>query len=151
MGAIVMVASGATGAVYYGSGTGESERSTAHKVTFTVVERATSDTVVDNGVAGDSVGDLIAFGNPIYNATNTVRVGRDQGSCVRTNPGKSYECEWTLILPEGHIVAQGPFQDSHDSTMAITGGTGRYRHASGQMVLHARNATSYQFRCTVYQ
>ena len=149
LGAVAIVTSGATFVLAeHASGPGRGHQRT---VAFTVVERAESDTVIDNGTSGDSIGDVIAFGNPIYNASNTVRIGRNQGSCVRTNPGSSYECQWTLVLSKGTVVVQGPFNDSSDSTMAITGGTGRYDGASGQMVLHARDATSYDFRYTLHQ
>jgi len=150
VGAIVIVATGVSVATVHGAN-GIHHQAGSRKVAFTVVERATSDTVLDNGASGDSIGDVIAFGNDVYNAGDNVRVGRNQGSCVRTNPGESYECEWTLILKDGQIVVQGPFNDTRDSTMAITGGTGRYRHATGQMVLHARNATEYEFAYTVYR
>jgi hypothetical protein len=42
---------------------------------------------------------------------------------------------------------QGPFHDAGDSTLAITGGTGSWSQASGQMRLHARNkqGTEYDF------
>ena len=33
---------------------------------LTVVEHAVSDTVVDTGATGDSLGDILAFGNPIF-------------------------------------------------------------------------------------
>lgn len=83
-----------------------------------------------------------------YNAADTKRVGSDQGSCVRTAVAKSWECEWTLLLPTGHLVVQGPYFDSADSVLAITGGTGIWAQARGQMVLHARNAqgTAFDFR-----
>jgi Allene oxide cyclase len=115
---------------------------------FNFVERAVTDTVVDLAPKGDSRGDLLAFANPVYNATNNKKVGHDEGSCVRTAPGKSWECEWTLRLPKGHLVVQGPFFDTRDSVLAITGGTGIWAQARGQMVLHARNAagTAFDFR-----
>src|SRR4051812_29883394 len=118
-----------------------------HRGTFTVVERAITDTTADTGPAGDSVGDVLAFANPIFNASNTQKVGTDNGSCVRTAVGKSYECSWTTSLRGGSIVVSGPFLDAGDSTLAITGGTGVYRRASGQMRLHARDAagSSYDF------
>jgi allene oxide cyclase len=114
---------------------------------FTVVEHAITDTTIDNGTPGDSIGDLLAFGNPVYNAANTVQVGSDQGCCVRTTPGVSYECSWTLNMKAGPLVVQGPFNDKSDSILAITGGTGAYASARGQMRLHARNAagSSYDF------
>ena len=128
------------------------QTSAAQRVTrFTVVERATTDTVVDTGPKGDSRGDLLAFANGVYHARNTRRVGHDNGSCVRTVPGRAYECEWTLSLRGGSLVVQGPFYDTADSTLAITGGTGRFRTARGQMRLHARNAqgTAYTFRYSI--
>lgn len=119
--------------------------STGH---FNFVEHANTDTVVDLAPNGDSRGDLLSFANPVFNAANTKQVGRDEGSCVRTAPGKSWECSWTLRLPKGHLVVQGPFFDTRDSVLAITGGTGIWAQARGQMVLHARNAagTAYDFR-----
>jgi allene oxide cyclase len=116
--------------------------------TFTVVERALTDTTADTGPTGDSLGDVLAFANPVYNAKNTHQVGTDNGSCVRTAVGVGYECSWTTSLPGGSIVVSGPFLDAGDSTLAVTGGTGKYRGATGQMRLHARNAagTAYDFR-----
>jgi len=133
-----------------GSGTA---RSASYQPTgrYDFVEHAITDTVVDLGPHGDSRGDLLAFSNPVFDATNSTRVGTDEGSCVRTAPGRSWECEWTLRLPKGHLVVQGPFFDTRDSMLAITGGTGVWAQARGQMVLHARNAagTSFDFRYRV--
>jgi len=113
---------------------------------FTVVERAETDTVIDLGAPGDSLGDQLAFGNPIFNKANTMKVGRDEGFCVRTNPGLAWECTWTTILDHGAITVQGPFYDDlRNSQLAITGGTGIYRNARGQMTLHARNAGGTEF------
>lgn len=111
----------------------------------TVVERATTDTVIDNAPVGDSIGDTLAFGNQLFDKTNTKQVGTSQGSCVRTAVGVSWECSWTNALKGGQIVVQGPFLDAGDSVLAITGGTGKYRDARGTMQLHAIDATSYRF------
>ena len=113
--------------------------------TIRVVERATTDTTVDNAPAGDSVGDLLAFGNELFDHRNATKVGTDQGSCVRTVPGEAFECTWTNSLAKGQITVQGPFLDAGDSTLAITGGTGAYRNARGTMDLHARSATEFDF------
>jgi allene oxide cyclase len=112
-----------------------------------VVEHADTDTVVDLGTKGDSVGDLLTFANPIYDAANKTKLGSDQGYCVRVVVGKSWECFWTLILAAGEITVEGPFYDSGDSVMVVTGGTGKYAGAKGDMKLHARDAksTSYDF------
>ncbi|HEY4021874.1 MAG TPA: dirigent protein [Pseudonocardiaceae bacterium] len=127
------------------------QNSAQHGNNFTVVEHAITDTTVDIGPKGDSLGDILAFGNPIYDAGNHTQVGNDQGSCVRTKVGVAWECSWTTILPGGSLTVEGPFYDSADSVLAITGGTGTWARARGQMTLHARDAagSSYDFRFSV--
>jgi allene oxide cyclase len=112
-----------------------------------LIEHADTDTVVDLGAKGDSAGDLLTFANPVYDAANKTRLGTDQGYCVRVVAGKSWECFWTLILAGGEITVEGPFFDSGDSVMVVTGGTGKYAGAKGDMKLHPRDAkgTSYDF------
>lgn len=118
-----------------------------HGANFTVVEHAVTDVTADTGPSGDSVGDVLAFANPVYNAANKTKVGSDNGSCVRTVAGAAYECTWTTTLSGGSLVVSGPFYDAKDSTLAITGGTGKYEGAHGQMRLHARDAkgSAYDF------
>jgi allene oxide cyclase len=114
--------------------------------TLSVVERATTDTPLDLGAPGDSIGDTLTFGNDIYDASNSRVVGRDQGTCFRTNPGQSWECTYTTILASGAITVQGPFYDDlRDSELSITGGTGRYANARGSLTLHARDAAGSAF------
>lgn len=109
---------------------------------FTVVERATTDVViyVNKKAQNDVIGNTLGFGNKLYNAKNTKVVGRDQGFCYRTNPGKTWECTWTNIFDDGKITVQGVFRDDlKDTRLAITGGTGAYKDAQGFMILHARD------------
>lgn len=112
-----------------------------------VVEHADTDTVTDTGAAGDSAGDILTFANDVYDASNANKIGTDNGYCFRTVVGVAWECAWTLTLSDGQIMAQGPFYDAADSFLAITGGTGAYKRAMGQMKLHARNlaGTEYDF------
>lgn len=128
--------------------TAQTNREATH---ITVVERAVTDTVVDLGPQGDSRGDQLAFANPVFNRTNSERVGRDQGSCIRTVVGKAWQCSFTTWLAKGSLVVEGPFYDTRDSVLAITGGTGIYSRARGVMHLHARNAegTLFAFRFSV--
>jgi hypothetical protein len=114
--------------------------------TITVIEHATTDSVTDTGASGDSPGDLLTFANPIFDASDTKKVGTDQGYCVRTVKGVAWECNFTTFLPGGQIVVEGPFYDAKDSTFAITGGTGRYRNARGTMKLQSREGrTKFAF------
>jgi len=105
-----------------------------------LVEHADTDATLDLGLKGDSVGDLLTFANPVYDATNKTQLGSDQGYCVRVIAGKSWECFWTLRLKDGQITIEGPFYDAGDSVMAVTGGTGKYVGAKGSMKLHSRDA-----------
>ena len=109
--------------------------------TVHVVEHATTDTVIDTGAHGDTSGDLLTFHNVVYNAANTARAGRDQGDCIRISPAaRSWECRWITFVKGGGIVVEGPFNDDHDTTLAVTGGTGIYRNARGIMKIVARPA-----------
>ena len=114
---------------------------------ISVVEHADTDAVTDTGAKGDSAGDVLTFANPVFDKANKTKVGTDQGYCIRTVPGKTWECVWTLSLKDGQITVEGPFLDAGDSVLAITGGTGKYAAARGQMKLHARNekGTEYDF------
>jgi hypothetical protein len=118
----------------------------ARRQTLRLVEHADTDATTDTGAAGDSAGDILTFANPVFNHANTRQVASDQGYCIRVVAGRSYECTWTNFLKGGQVVVQGPFYDAKDSTLAITGGTGRYREARGSMKLHARpDGKSYDF------
>jgi hypothetical protein len=110
-----------------------------------VVEHADTDAVTDTGAKGDSAGDILTFANPVLDKANAKKVGTNQGYCVRTVAGKSWECWWTLFLAGGQITVQGPFYDKGDSVLAITSGTGKYSAARGQMKLHARNEKGSEY------
>jgi len=115
--------------------------------TLTLVERATSDAVTDLGAQGDSAGDILTFANEIFDKDNANKVGSDNGFCARTVAAKAWECIWTTTLADGQITVEGPFYDTADSELSITGGTGEYAEASGSLALHARNdkGTEYDF------
>ena len=114
-------------------------------VTFKLVERATTDAVTDTGKKGDSAGDILTFANALYNSANTKKVGTDNGYCVRTVVGKSWECWWTAFVAGGQITVEGPFLDAGPSKLSITGGTGTYSRARGWMDLRARNEKGTEF------
>lgn len=117
----------------------ESSRSTVH-----VIERAVTDTVV-----GDMklTGALLTFHNQIFDKTDTHLVGSDRGDCIRIDPAAgTWECRWTTFLSGGQITVEGPFDDNADTVLSITGGTGVYSQARGQMKLVAINGgAEYHF------
>lgn len=113
-----------------------------------LVEHPANETTIHTTKAGtDAVGDVLSFANPVFDAANKVQVASDQGFCVRTIVGKSWECMWSLTLKDGMITVEGPFHDTGDSIFAVTGGTGKYEGAKGHMKLHVRDGhpDSYDF------
>ena len=112
-----------------------------------VIEHATTDVVTNQGDgAGDVVGDILTFTNDVFDRTNSSKVGSDQGYCVRMSVGVSWECVWTTILSRGQLTVEGPFYDTRDSVLAITGGTGKYANVRGSMELKSRaGGTEFDF------
>jgi allene oxide cyclase len=52
----------------------------------------------------------------------------------------------TTFLPGGQVTVEGPYYDTKNSVLAITGGTGAYSTARGRMELNSRNGgTEYDF------
>ncbi len=102
-----------------------------------MIEHATTDAVTDTGASGDSAGDILTFANEVFDADDKAKIGTDQGICFRTVVGKAWECFWTLTLDDGQITVEGPFNDTGNSVLAVTGGTGSYAGAQGEMALSA--------------
>jgi hypothetical protein len=119
--------------------------------TLHVVEHAETNTVQHIGPADekDSVGDVLGYANPVFDEANEERIGSDNGYCIRTVTGASgaWECAWTTTLEDGQLMVAGPFLDGRDSVNTITGGTGVYAGATGEMELSYRDpkGTEYDF------
>ncbi|MBN1208189.1 MAG: dirigent protein [Myxococcaceae bacterium] len=126
-------------------GCGADEEEPINIRTLRVVEHADTDVVTDNAPTGDSVGDVLTFANVLFDEQNATQIGTDQGYCVRVVAGQSWECMWTAFLDEGQITVEGPFFDAKGSALAITGGTGAFRGARGQMQLEFRNPQGTEF------
>jgi allene oxide cyclase len=105
-----------------------------------VIEHAITDTE-NPGVGGkDAKGNILTFNNPVFNVANTKQVGHDEGFCVRVAPAQGiWECLWTTFLKAGQITVQGPYYDTRNSVLSITGGTGAYRDSRGEMTLLSRD------------
>ena len=109
----------------------------AAKESLTLIEHVTNETVVDLGDEGDTVGDMLVFNNELYDDQDATLVGNSNGSCIRTAVGELWECTFTNTMEQGALVVVGPFHDSGRGSFAITGGTGEYSSATGQMTLTA--------------
>jgi hypothetical protein len=141
---LVTVAVGASAA------TRRSEGAASPRPPLILIEHALSDTITHTGGGSDAVGDVLNFHNDVYDAGDRTKVGTDNGMCIRTVFAahlSEWECNWTTSLAQGSFTVEGPYFDvpTDDTVVAITGGTGAYRGAHGQMRLHLRNPTEFEF------
>jgi len=126
-----------------------------HPAVIHVVEHAITDTVQQFHPPANSLGDVLGFHNPVFDATDTNQVATDNGSCIRTvaTGQTEWECTWTTLLQGGNLTVEGPYyDDGTDTTLTITGGTGKYTGADGSMLLHARGnpvGSEYDFIFTL--
>jgi allene oxide cyclase len=128
------------GAIVAGTSSARPTHARAAGTTVHVIEHAITDTEIPSGGGKDVKGNVLTFNNPVYNVANTKRVGHDEGFCTRIAPKQGiWECLWTTFLKAGQITVQGPYYDTRNSVLSITGGTGAYRGSRGQMRLLSRN------------
>ncbi len=81
----------------------------------------------------DAAGDILVFDQPLLNPQHKP-IGNNSGSCIRTRPGVSFQCQWTLTLKGGSIQVAGKEFDKNISSIAIVGGTGLYSGIQGEMI-----------------
>ncbi len=105
---------------------------------------------LDLGDPDLSIGDQIPFSNDLFR--DGAKVGEDGGWCVVTRltegsaprgygpVSSTYECVGTNSFPDGQVTVQGlvtygPYEEVKTDPyfFAITGGTGRYRDARGEV------------------
>jgi allene oxide cyclase len=128
------------GAIVAGTSSAKPTQTRAAGTTVKVIEHAITDTEIPSVGGKDVKGNVLTFNNPVYNIANTKRVGHDEGFCTRIAPKQGiWECLWTTFLKAGQITVQGPYYDTRNSVLSITGGTGAYRDSRGQMRLVSRD------------
>lgn len=113
----------------------------------------TEQTFLDLGEKGLSQGDEFIFHDVLKQSGE--RVGHDGGVCTYTSvtsAATEVSCVVTLSLEGGQIAVQGLVTFSEDGparfTVAITGGTGRYEGATGE--LHVREISETVARLTLH-
>ena len=138
--ALAATAALTVGAIAAGPSSAKPSRILRPVKTVHVIEHAITDTE-NPGVGGkDAKGNVLTFNNPVFNVANTKQVGHDEGFCIRIQPQQHiWECLWTTFLKAGQITVQGPYYDTRNSVLSITGGTGAYRDSRGEMTLLSRD------------
>ena len=103
-----------------------------------LVVRAAQEAELDLGEEGFGLGDQLVFSETLFR--DGKKVGVSGGACqftfVATDSSKLLaNCVATLSLPRGQVTVQGllNFAEEGPFVVAITGGTGAYRTAHGQM------------------
>ena len=99
-------------------------------------------TFVDTGKPGPSVGDLAIHSDQVLHEDGSP-AGSLRQVCTLTDlvggPFTSiFECTGSITLKDGTITMEGPFNPSQpENVAAITGGTGRYTTAQGEIAVRA--------------
>ncbi|XP_062111186.1 allene oxide cyclase, chloroplastic-like [Humulus lupulus] len=91
--------------------------------------------------SANSLGDLVPFTNKIYSGDLEKRLGITSGICiliqhVPDKHGDRYEAIYSFYFGDyGHLSVQGPYLSYEDSYLAVTGGSGVFEGAYGQVKL----------------
>lgn len=144
---LLLVITAALGAMMVGVGL----LSTAHSIstarTIRVVLKDRTTSVVDLPPRGSSQGDMRIVHAPLFNRTETKRVGTFDAVCTLTLPpanGSRQEitlCDYTSRFSDGEITLEtvnareGLDQPPREDAAAVTGGTGTFQNARGELHL----------------
>jgi hypothetical protein len=115
--------------------------------TFTVIAHHHSESTIDLGRRGFSPGDVDLFTDVLGRGGD--RIGWLTGTCRVVRVGRSTAdqlCEFDLSLGGAQLTTTGQVRSTQNGpgtfTLPITGGTGRYRGASGQISVTATDGPS---------
>jgi hypothetical protein len=139
LGAVIAVTALVVGAVSPALGSSsQGSASTSSGQTIRVLAVFTEfDASIDVGAPGFSLGDEVVFsGNLLRNGEQVGRVGVVCTFVSTANADRvEAQCPTTSILPGGQITTQGTIVNrSLNFTLPITGGSGKFQGAGGQVV-----------------
>jgi hypothetical protein len=144
LGSVIAVMALVVGSVSSASGSSSQEAASAisgdagKQQTIRVLAVFTEfDANIDVGAPGFSLGDEVVFsGNLLQKGKQVGRVGVVCTFVSTANANRvEAQCPTTSILPGGQITTQGTIVNrSLNFTLPITGGSGRYQGAGGQVV-----------------
>jgi allene oxide cyclase-like protein len=103
-----------------------------------------------DGSHRDSPGDLLVYAFELWNASETQRAGDAHAVCtmVRVSGTElTAHCAATARLAGGTIESSGLLKQPGSTTrLAVTGGTGRYGEADGELTLTALDELAIRLR-----
>jgi allene oxide cyclase len=109
------------------------------RLTIRLVAINTESKFLDFGAKGDTLGDYFVFTHKLLRRGE--RVGHVGGQCTIVSVATAEtepQCVVTARLPGGQITTQtliGPHGATGDIVQAITGGTGKYTGAEGELLI----------------
>jgi len=115
----------------------------ANEVELSFRAKTVEQSDLDLGEEGPSLGDQFIFHDVLRQGGE--RIGHDGGVCTITSADLSQaQCVVTAWLEDGQITVQGLVQESQEPerlVFAVTGGTGAYEGASGEVHVIPKSET----------
>jgi hypothetical protein len=132
----------ATALAFAGLAVGSAHADSHHAIRLTEAHPDAQPAFVDTGKPGPSVGDVAVFRDELLRAdgstAGTVRQVCTLVDLAAAPPAGTFECTGSLELADGTITFEGPFVPAKpEQAAAITGGTGAYRAARGEVTIRA--------------
>ena len=103
--------------------------------TIVVISRNETETDIDNPPAGLSQGDEFVIHSPLFNRAGATVGTLDVHAVFTSIDPLAVQVLFTASLAKGQITAQGVGTEETGFTAAVTGGTGAYRNARGQVTV----------------
>jgi|SRR5215217_2001157 len=143
-GAALAIAAVALGGSAYADAAPKAHAAHGHGATIRLLEA--SETVqpafVDNGAPGPSAGDVVVVRDGVLRSDGSPAGTFNQVCTLVKAVGgpltSEYECTGSLALATGTITMAGPFNPAKaEQSAALTGGTGAYRTARGEVIVRS--------------
>ena len=113
----------------------------AGEQTIKLVARPGSESIVDNPPRGTrsnrriSAGDFSVATAPVFDESNTTRLGTSHTFCVATRGGTlsrvTFQCSGTVVLKQGTLALSFGGRPGNEVVAAVTGGTGAFEGRTG--------------------
>lgn len=156
LGVAIVLVLAAAGVTVAAASSSSADASRHRPQTINLVAKRTGSTLLVLAPTGHGpVGNQFLSTDDVYRQGR--RVGDDAAVCQFMadlgQAGGRFQCLATLSLPEGQVTAQGLLTQSEGGdqpfTLAITGGTGAYRTAHGQIRVAPVSETESRYTLTV--